>query len=213
MNRTMIGLAGAAALAAGVIACRDAAVSPREATPAAPAFQLEGKGPSHLHFVSNGDRGSADWGASDASGSVSGSLYVSRGNWADPPTTFLEYDLTRCDASHNCTWEGGYGLIPNGDLTGSGAGGLHLETNTAGIPDFYNSGAGGVIVADWRRSSAWVETNKGTHTIKTPAYTARNRESWVATSATVVGQMLGVVIGPGYAELGTNHAVTIDIER
>ena len=213
MNRMMVGLAGAVALAAGVAACRDAAVSPREAAPAAPAFQIEGKGPTHFHFVANGDRGSADWGASDASGSVSGSFYVSRGNWTDPPTTFLSYDLTRCDASDNCTWEGGYGLIPNGDLTGSGAGGLHLETNTAGNPDFFNSGAGGVIVADWRRSSAWVETNRGTFTRMTPEYTTRLRESSVAASATVVGQLLGVVIGPGYAELGTNHAVTIDVER
>src|SRR5512146_1246505 len=103
MNRTIIGLAGAAALAA----CTDVTVSPREAMRAAPAFLIEGKGPTHFHFVSNGDRGSADWGTSDASGSVSGSLYVSRGNWTDPPTTFLQYDLTRCDASHNCTWEGG----------------------------------------------------------------------------------------------------------
>src|SRR5512144_2958458 len=162
MSRTMIWLAGAAALAGGVAACRDASVAPRgDAAPAPSAFAVGGQPTVQSHFVGNGDFGEVVWSLAEGDGRLWGSIYVTRGitrlraaeALAPFPSTgtYLSYDVQRCDAQDNCTDEYGYGLIPDGNE-------LRLRTNTAGLPDFYNSGAGGLVAFEWKRNGLWAET-------------------------------------------------------
>lgn len=158
--------------------------------------------------VSSWDVGSVDWSVEDDGGRTAGSVWVRRRPQVG--RTELMYNLVRCDASGTCLQEHGYGDIPEGDLTGSGAGGLHLRTNTAGLPDFYNSGAGGVIEVDWKRTALWLDVLTGGATWRYPTYTERRRGMETEVSATASGHVFGVPIPPGAdASVGTDHTVRI----
>lgn len=223
MSRTMIWLAGAAALAAGVAACRDASVAPRDAAPAPPAFAAGGQPTVQSHFVGNGDFGEVVWSLAEGDGRLWGSLYVTRGITRlraaalgpSPSTgTYLSYDLQRCDAQDNCTDEYGYGFIPDGDLLGSARNQLRLSTNTAGLPGFYNSGAGGLVAFEWKRNGLWAETRSYNDSYRFGPVSERRQGTYTSFSSTVSGEVLGVTVPRlTYAEIGTGHTLRIDIVR
>lgn len=215
MDTRIARLATSVVLVAGVQACRDASVAPGAATAGARVLASVDHYAEHYHFIANGDRASADWGLSDESGRTYGSLYVSRGGSVNDPVVYLSYDITRCDPSDNCVWEYGWGDIPPGDLSGSADGALRLATNTTGLPDFHtSSGGAGVVAVDWKRTGVWEETRSGSFTHRSAAYTERMQGSSSARSAIASGAVLGVPLpSTAYAELGTNHSVSVDFYR
>lgn len=196
--------------------------TPRVVALVAPIFVLGAAPVDRFHFVGNGDRAAVEWGVEDASGRLYASVYVSRGYrvglaGAPAPTpagTYLSYTLTRCDASEHCVSEDGYGTIPDDALTGSGQGQMRLSVNTAGLPDFYGSGPGGLVEIDWKRDGARVRTSKETLTLRSPQITERRQGTYTTALATASGQLLGVPIGSSFlADIGTSHQVSIRVIR
>lgn len=188
----------------------------------APMFVLGAAPVDRFHFVGNGDRAAVEWGVEDASGRLYASVSVTRGyrvGLAEAPAptqagTYLFYTLTRCDASDNCVAEEGYGTIPDDALTGSGQGQMRLSVNTAGLPDFYGSGPGGLVEIEWQREGTRVRTTKETLTLRSPQITERRQGTYTAALATASGQLLGVPIGASFfAEIGTSHQVSIRVIR
>lgn len=203
MTIRMVHLGGAAALVVAL-------------TAGGPVFANAGNSGDHYHFVSTGDFGSADWSASDASGTTFGWVTVSRrsADEAREGGASLSYDVTRCDPSDNCVSEHGWGDLPDGALTGNARSGLHVSANTAAIPGFFNSGAGGLVVVDWRRDGLVVEANSGSHTRRGEGYSERTRGTFISQSAQVSGAVLGVPIGPmASGTIGTRRSVEIDFYR
>lgn len=215
MNGRTRRLAGAVALAAGVAACGggDAAVAPR--APAAPVFRAAPKQTENFHVVANGDYAYANGSASDASGGMTVfSLYVWRTGSRADSGAFISYDVGRCDASLNCViTESGDGEIPRGDLTGSAAGGLHLETNTATNPDVVKDGPGGLMVIDWKKTGDWTVFYSGAHVHRSPGHTWRQQGTTTDHSAVASGQALGIPAAGGYAQVGTSHEVELEVGR
>ncbi|HMA40492.1 MAG TPA: hypothetical protein VKP10_10465 [Gemmatimonadales bacterium] len=215
MNGRTRRLAGAMALVAGVAACRggDAAVAPR--APAPPAFAAAANQSGNLHVVANGDYAYANGSAADESGGVTVfSLYVWRTGSRADSGAFISYDVGRCDALLNCViTESGDGEIPNGDLTGRAAGGLHLETNTATNPDVVKDGPGGLIVIDWKKTGDWTVFYSGTQVHRSPGHTWRRQGTTTDHSAVASGQALGIPAAGGYAQVGTSHEVQLEVGR
>lgn len=212
MNGRSPRLAGAMALVAGVMACQgeDAALAPP-----APAFVAVGNQAEHLHFVANGDHAYANGSAADESGAMAVfSLYVWRTGSREDPGAFISYDVGRCDALLNCVIvESGDGEIPRGDLTGSAAGGLHLETNTAANPDVVKDGPGGLIVIDWKKTGDRTVFYSGTQVHRSPGHTWRRQGTETGHSAVASGQALGIPAAGGYAQIGTSHEVQLQVGR
>lgn len=197
--------------------------TPRMVALVAPIFVLGAAPGDRFHFVANGDRAAVEWGVEDASGRLYASVNVSRGYRlrlaaaAPAPATagtYLFYTLTRCDASGHCVAEEGYGTIPDDALTGNGQGQMRLSVNTAGLPDFYGSGPGGLVEIEWKRDGARVWTSKETRTLRSAQITERRQGTRTAALATASGQLLGVPIGASFlAEIGTSHQVSIRVIR
>lgn len=188
--------------------------------PVLPILVLGAAPGERFHFVGNGDRAAVEWGVDDASGRLYASVNVTRGYRlglaaAPAPTpagTYLFYTLTRCDASDHCVAEEGYGTIPDDALTGSGQGQMRLSVNTAGLPDFHNSGSGGLVEIDWKRDGARVWTSKETLTLRSARITERRQGTRTAALAMASGRLLGVPVGsPFFAEIGTSHQVSIRV--
>ena len=218
MNGRTRRLAGAVALAASVAACQggDAAVAPRaSAAPSSPVFRAAPKQTENFHVVANGDYAYANGSAADESGGMTVfSLYVWRTGSRADSGAFISYDVGRCDALLNCViTESGDGAIPNGDLTGRAAGGLHLETNTATNPDVVKDGPGGLIVIDWKRTGDWTVFYSGTHVHRSPGHTWRQQGTTTDHSAVASGQALGIPADGGYAQFGTSHDVQLEVGR
>lgn len=224
MNRRMVGLAGALALVGALGGCRDASVAPRgDAAPGPPAFAVGGQPTVQSHFVGNGDGGRVEWFIAEGDSLLWGSISVTRGMTRLPAVeaigpsftgTYLFYDLQRCDAQDTCTDAYGYGFIPDGDLEGSGRNELRLRTNTAGLPDFYNSGAGGLVTVEWKRNGLWAETRSYTDSYRFGPVTERRQGTYTNFSSTASGEVLGVTVPlVTYAEIGTGHTLRIDIVR
>ncbi len=173
MNLRFASLCAASALGYLLSACKDSTTTPA-AQAAGPRPSLAtvsdtgggGGGPGNQsHFVANGNAGSVNWFVSGGSGSPSdsggggggfifGSLGVSRGGPTNSPQTFLSYFIEQCDPFVGCTFLGGSGLIPNGDLSG-GDQQLRLATNTSGNPTFFTfGGSAGLVAVDWRANGA-----------------------------------------------------------
>lgn len=213
MNARTRRLAGAMALAAGVAACQggDAAMAP----PAPPAFAAAPNQTENIHVVANGDYAYANGIATDESGGMAVfSLYVWRTGSREDSGAFIAYDVGRCDAFLNCVIvESGDGEIPRGDLTGSAAGGLHLETNTATNPDVVKDGPGGLMVIDWKKTGDWTVFYSGTQVHRSPGHTWRRQGMTTDHSAVASGQALGIPAAGGYAQFGTSHEVQLEVGR
>jgi len=176
-------------------------------------------------FVGKGAFGSASW--SDPS--RRGYVMVSRGGTAKEPTTSLNYGVFLADDPWT-TLESGWGLIPNGDLSGNGVTALSLSTDTsAGAnPGFFRYvGDGGVIAIDWNETSLWWTHYTGTQQthLAEPSYGGNvilyNGTSEYS-SASFQGNIFGTPIegtSPNYPYcffgtcLGTNHQTSIQIQQ
>ena len=171
---------------------------------------------TQFHFVANGDLGSVSWfDPSLAGGFTFGSLSVSRGGPTTNPQTFLSYFVFECDATFSCSvTRDGFGLIPNGDLSG-GRTSLRLSTNTTGNPNFVTfAGPSGVVSVDWRANGLFTQSSSGTNQISFPGFTQQFQGGSTAASANAAGSIVGLAISPnGSATIGTNHQVTIDISH
>jgi len=167
-----------------------------------------------FHFVTNGDFASLSWFEVDpAGGFISGFLYVSRGGPTTDPQTFLGYSVFQCDPSFGCnTIRDGFGLIPNGDLSGGGRS-LTLSTNTTGNPNFFTfAGPTGVVSVNWRADGLFTQMSSGTNQYSFSGFTQLFQGSSTSASAKTMGSIVGVGISPNSsAGIGTNHQVTIDI--
>src|SRR5207247_10117899 len=147
-------------------------------------------------------------------GFVVGSLRVSRGGSANTPPTFLSYFIEHCDPFVGCTFFGGNGPIPHGDLSGGGQQ-PRLVTNTSGNPNFFTfGGPSGLITIDWRANRAFQQRSNGTFDVIFPGF--RQHFSGVSTSssANAAGSVVGVPVPPGRpGNIGTNERVTIELSH
>ncbi len=185
-----------------------------------------GGGPGNQsHFVANGNAGSVSWFLSGGSGSPSdsggggggfifGSLGVSRGGPTNSPQTFLSYFIEQCDPFVGCTFLGGSGLIPNGDLSGGGQQ-LRLATNTSGNPNFFTfGGSAGLVAVDWRANGAFQQRSSGTTDLIFPGFRQHFTGVSTSSSANAAGSVVGLPVPAGsLGSIGTNQNVTIDISR
>lgn len=199
--------------------CQEAATAPRRAG-STPRFAVAhdtggGGGSGQFHFVANGDGGSVNWASGDSiSGGFSfGFLNVSRGGTTNNIQTFLSYFIEQCDAFFNCNIAEGFGFIPNRDLSGGmSAKQLHLSTNTTGNPNFFSIGPTGLVAVDWKSNGLFTQSSSGTNQLVFQGLKELFQGSTNFASASASGSVVGIAISPfNGAQIGTNHAVTIDI--
>ena len=170
---------------------------------------------TQFHFVANGDFGNVNWAEFDPAGGFTfGSLSVDRGGPTTDPRTFLNYFVFQCNPSFCDAIRGGFGLIPNRDLSGGGNS-LSLRTNTTGNPNFNTFvGPTGLVSANWRANGLFTQSSSGTNEFSFPGFTHRSQGSFTSASANATGSIVGVPISPnGSADIGTNHQTTIDFIR
>jgi len=169
-----------------------------------------------FHFVSNGDAGNVNWFASDSAGGFAfGFLSVSRGGPTNDPQTFLSYFVFQCDPISGCIdIRDGFGLIPNGDLSG-GRTSVNLRTNTTGNANFITfAGPTGPVSVDWRANGLFTQSSSGINQFSFPGFTHRSQGTFSSASANATGSIVGLAISPeGSAGIGTNHQVSIDINH
>ena len=172
---------------------------------------------TQFHFVADGDFGNLNWFEVDPAGGFTfGSVSVSRGGPTNNPQTFLGYFVFQCDPVFSCNpVRGGFGLIPNRDLSG-GANSLTLRTNTTGNPNFSTAvGPAGLVSVDWRVNGLFTQSSSGTNQFSFPGFTHRSQGSFASASANATGSVVGLPVGgvtqPDSSVIGTNHQVTIDI--
>jgi hypothetical protein len=227
MHIRFIACGTALALVPVCSACKDSTTPPAvQAAGPRPSFVTAsdtlpggGGGPGNqTHFVSNGTSALVIWSSGGdttggGGGFTSGSLSVSRGGTTNNPQTFLSYFVEQC-SQFSCTFMGGSGLIPNGDLSG-GTKQLHLGTNTSGNPNFFTfGGSPGVIMVDWAANGLFTLQTSGTWEVTFPGF--RRHQSGVSTSASAfaTGNVVGIAIPPAnFGNIGTNENVTIDISH
>jgi hypothetical protein len=172
---------------------------------------------TQFHFVANGDFGNLNWSEVDPAGGFTfGSVSVGRGGPTNNPQTLLSYFVFQCDAFFSCNpVRGGFGLIPNRDLSG-GANSLTLRTNTTGNPNFSTAvGPAGLVSVDWRVNGLFTQSSSGTNQFSFPGFTQRSQGTFASASANATGSVVGLPVGgvtqPDSSVIGTNHQVTIDI--
>lgn len=170
------------------------------------------------HFVANGDLAEIWWSELGPDGTLtrSGFLVVLRGGQQDDETLLI-YQIADCGPDACEVTEAGNGLIPSSDLTGSGSNSLRLETNTAAIPDFARTGAGGQISVEWRANHLFSQTSIGTTDVTNDeqvvpgTFRARTHgkvtSKWATTTGTVIGSRIGP---PSIGTIGTSHQVIIE---
>ncbi len=226
MKMRLAGLCATLALAA----CKDSSTAPAAAARAAgqtasfaTAFDSGGGGPGQSHFVANGDFGAVNWfgfgsaiasdtGGGGGGGFTFGSLNVSRGGATNNPQSFLSYFVEQCDVFFNCNFFGGFGLIPNHDLSGGGKT-FHLSTNTNGNANFVTfAGPAGLVSVDWTANGFFQQRFSGTSQISFPGFAQKSTGVSTAASANATGSVVGVSISPNNSgNIGSNTSVTIDI--
>src|SRR2546426_2600344 len=225
MKACFTSLCAALALAHLLTACKDSSTTPT-ALAAGPRPSLAtvsdtggggGGAGNQSHFVANGNSGSVNWfvsGGAGGGGFIFGSLGVSRGGSTNSPQTFLSYFVEQCDPFVGCTFFGGSGLIPNGDLSGGGQQ-LSLATNPSGNPNLFPfGGSAGLVTVDWRANGAFQQRSSGTTDLIFPGFRQHFTGVSTSSSANAAGSVVGVPVPPGSpGNIGTNQNVTIDISR
>lgn len=165
-------------------------------------------------------------------GTVNGCVQASRSRLGPGSgTTFLFYQVQQCVPDGPpppdtipgdslppppvicTTLEGGFGTIPSGDLTGSGIGGLRLETNTsaAANPGFTRfAGSGGLVSVDWARSGAFSSRFTGTGEFRFGDFVQQfNGTSWFS-DARVSGSVVAFsIVNPTFANIFRSRAHVI----
>ncbi len=202
---------GALSLLLATFGCRDVSTDaqPGNAAGGSPQFDVATSATSVFHFVANSDFGQVFW----STGSLFGSAFVSKGGSVTNPQAFLEYFVFRFNPC--CSFAEGFGPIAVGDLTGSGAGKLMLNTNTCTDPGFFTFGSAcGVVSIEWDKTSFFTGRSEGTSSNTFADFTFRSIGTSEFSSAAATGSIVGFPIGsPNFAEMGMNHFVTIDILR
>lgn len=222
MDARLPGLCATLAFAAAFVACRDTSTEPRHETAVrTPRFSATsdtgggGGGGNQFHFVANGVFGDVNWFDADSSGGggfTFGSLNVGRGGTTKNPQTFLSYFVQQCDEFFDCSFFGGFGLIPNRDLSGGGKT-LHLSTNTTGNPNFFTfGGPTGLVVVDWKVNGFFQFRSSGTSQQESPGFKFISNGIFSFASANAAGSVVGLLISPNNSGgIGSNHSVVIDI--
>src|SRR3989449_2612438 len=225
MELHVTGLCAVAALGQLLTACKDSSTTPT-ALAEGPRSSLAtvsdtggggGGAGNQSHFVANGNSGSVNWfvsGGAGGGGFIFGSLGVSRGGSTNSPQTFLSYFVEQCDPFVGCTFFGGSGLIPNGDLSGGGQQ-LRLATNTSGNPNFFTfGGSAGLVTVDLRAHGAFQQRSSGTTDLIFPGFRQHFTGVSTSSSANAAGSVVGVPVPPpSPGNIATNQNVTIDISR
>jgi len=209
-------------------ACKDAPTTPAAQTTGARASFATvadsgiggGGGPGNQsHFVANGDFGFATWFSSDTIGGVSqgftvGQVSVNRGGAVNNPQAFLFYFIEHCSDAFVCTFLGGSGQIPAGDVAGGGRA-LRLSTNTSGNPNFFTfAGSPGVIGVDWAANGLFTQRSSGTSEVTFSGFHQHSSGVSTSASANPSGSVVGMVISGGTSgNIGTNQNVVIDISH
>ena len=213
---------GAAALLG---ACNDRS-TPTERRSAA-AFDVAGRdstggpaGPSH--YSANGATASVSWyvysgfggDSGGGGGYASGSLYASRVGQITDEWTLVNWYIVSCYAT--CQSSSGYGYVPGSALTGSGGGDLRLSFSPSDYPGslwVYGDSIGPIDVT-WRKNGWYSSRVTGTTRQTYPWYTYESNGVSESASATATGAVGGFTLPAwSYADMGTNHSVTISFYR
>jgi hypothetical protein len=175
-----------------------------------PTFRFVGSGEqADVSFYSYGDSGGG------GSGFSYGYLAVFQGASAGVRQTQLYYYVLRCDFSYTCTYEAGYGPIPDGDLQGNARAGFRLTTNTsdASNPAFFRwAGNGGPIELAWRPNGF---NSTQTHTSSQSQYgdiMVRSSGGTVSASAWVDGSVVFTPVANAWGNTGSFQSASIQIQ-
>ncbi len=223
MKAHLLPAAGRLLIALALVRCQEATTHPEGETVAG---QSVGVGPTlspaisgaagrtiGFHFVAHGDFGSANWTTEpDASGNfIIGNIEVNRGGSGSKAQVSLVYFIDQCDAVFNCsTIEGGVGLIPVGDLLGSGVNKLRLSTNTSTDPSFsLFAGVGGPISLEWERIPGFEARFTGISKVGVPGvFSSHSKGTSTFYQAKVTGSVVTLSVPPSQnAAMGTNQNV------
>jgi len=210
------------ALIAAFVACRDSSTElegrPAARTPTfATASDASGGSGSQYHFNAQGDFAIANWSANGASGFTLGSVRVNRGGPAGDPQTSLYYLIEQCDNTFNCNVSVGFGQIPNEDFSVT-AKSAHLNTNTAGNPNFatYGTIPPGQVTVSWQENGLLQQRSEGTFEESANSGSFRYHSTGLSTSGSADGS--GTVVGVSfastfYAQIGSTSNLTIVISH
>lgn len=205
-------------VAASVVACRDVSRSP-----GGPDFSVaadSGGGPCDAkacQFNARGQAAYVDWYSSvpptdtGSGGGVQryGYLNVAR----NASQTFLYYGVTECTSWGCMTAGGGYGTIPNADLTGNTRS-MHLSTNTTDNPNFITyAGPSGSIEVTWVANGLFEYHSNGTTQLIQPGFSQRQVGQSDDVSANASGRVTDSFFSAATGSMSSNHNVTITINR
>lgn len=161
-------------------------------------------------FVGNGDFAEAMLN----DGATCGFVYATRGGTANNPETYLYYLVYDC--ANGLVSETGYGMIPNADLQGDGAGRLSLTTDTSGANFTREVGNGGPVAVTWTKtvnfSMKWAGSSQTTYHDST-GYSYLATGTGQTNSAAIQGSILGHSVSAADADMGKNNSVQLVIER
>jgi len=210
-------------LLAAVVACRDAA-----RTPDGPRFAVAtdsgggGCDATVCHFNARGAAADVNWfdpgtsvspsdtGSTGGGVQVFGFLSVSQGATG----TLLYYGILECRSWGCNTVGGGYGTIPNQDLTGNTRS-MHLNTNTTGNPNFFTyAGSSGTIDVTWSGNDLFSYHANGTTRRTQPGLSEQETGQSDYVSATAAGTVVSYRIFAGNSgTLSSSHNATIVINH
>lgn len=168
------------------------------------------KGPT-FRFVGNTDAAFAWWYGEGFFGNV----YVTRGGDANDPKTYLGYSVIQFSPSYEILEEG-FGVIPNGDLTGDAASHLDLDTDTsaAANPDFERfAGNGGVITVQWTRVQGYLNRLTGTAQRDVGSLLYIWSGTFETHPATAEGTVVDKAVVNASAEVLKEHGVNVTVEQ
>lgn len=209
-------------------ACRDASPAapdvPRVGTLSASFTQNDtGPGPGPVFkTVGNFEAADVSFFRSDPNGFTSGFLSVSqtRTAGADQQTN-LFYSITSCSFNGDpppgdtipgpppgCTFEGGFGLIPNGDFRGRVNSAMSLETNTSAEanPEFFRfDGAGGPISLTWAKNDLFFHRSQGHSDTRFGDLRFRSQGTFTSASASVSGSLIGQPLAGDLGSMSSGH--------
>jgi hypothetical protein len=169
----------------------------------------------------NGDAARVFWSVRGEK-NIRGQLFVGLFRNGTETEATLIYNITECDASFNCeTVEGGSGLIPATDVSGSGNARLVLETNTsaAANPEFRRLyGSGGVIRVEFRATNVQESrfAGGGTSVFKFLDFSSRfnSGTTYTETSAQAGGTVIGFAVPSNtFARMTTEHQATVVVTK
>lgn len=174
-----------------------------------PTFRFVGSGEqADVWFYSYGDPGGGG-------GFTYGYLAVFQGASAGVRQTQLYYYVLRCDFSYTCTYEAGYGLIPDSDLQGNARTGFRLTTNTsdASNPGFFRwAGDGGPIDLDWRPNGYYSTHSQTSAQSQYGDLLVRSNGGTVAASAWANGSVVSTPVANAWGNIGSFRNASIQIQ-